>query len=145
MTTLVHPDNILFAIFAVLHEGGHGLYNKGLPIEHYGSPLCEQVSLGIDESQSRWWETLIGQSDPFWRHFFPILQHDLPDPFANVRYDDFYRAINSVKPGLIRIEADEVTYNLHIIVRFEIEKGLIEGSIKAKDVPLCGMKKCVII
>ncbi len=135
MTTLIHPDNITFAIFAVLHEGGHGLYSQGLPVEHYGSPLCESVSLGIDESQSRWWETLIGQSDPFWRYFFPILQHHVPDPYAHITFENFYRAINSVKPGLIRIEADEVTYNLHIIVRFEIEKGLIEGSLKTKDIP----------
>ncbi|HEY2810220.1 MAG TPA: carboxypeptidase M32 [Rhabdochlamydiaceae bacterium] len=135
MTTGVHPDNIFFAIFAVLHEGGHGLYNRGLPPEYYGSPLCEPISLGIDESQSRWWETLIGQSYSFWQYFYPLLQEKFPEQFQSIPLQDFYRAINAVKPGFIRIESDEVTYNLHVIVRFEIEKGLIEGKIKPKDLP----------
>jgi carboxypeptidase Taq len=135
MTTKIHPENILTNIGAVLHEGGHGLYNMNLPPEHYGSPLCEQVSLGIDESQSRLWETLIGQSESFWRYFFPLLQQEFHEQFGNIHFDEFYPAINSVKPSLIRIEADEVTYNLHIIIRFEIEKALIEGSLKVKDVP----------
>src|SRR5581483_4510840 len=135
MTTRIHPENMMSNIGAVMHEGGHGLYNMNLPIEHYGSPLCEQVSLGIDESQSRWWETLVGQSKPFWQFFFPLLQKEFPEQFGNVLLDDFYPAINSVKPGLIRIDADEVTYNLHIIVRFEIEKGLMEGNLKVKDIP----------
>ncbi len=135
MTTRIIPENIMSNLFAVLHEGGHGLYNRGLPFEHYGSPLGEQVSLGIDESQSRWWETRIGQSAPFWQHFFPLLQKAFPEQFSSVSFEDYIRAVNSVKPGLIRIESDEVTYNLHIIVRFEIEKGLIEGSLKVKDLP----------
>lgn len=135
MTTGIHPDNLFFAVFATLHEGGHGLYNRGLPPQEYGSPLCESLSLGIDESQSRFWETLIGQSEPFWHYFFPILQHDFPEQFSALPFQDFYNAINIVRPSLIRIESDEVTYNLHIIVRFEIEKGLIEGQIKVKDLP----------
>jgi carboxypeptidase Taq len=135
MTTHVHPENIMSCIGAVMHEGGHGLYNMSLPIEHFGSPLGQQISLGIDESQSRWWETLIGQSYSFWQHFFPLLQEEFPEQFGRVLLNDFYQAINAVKPGLIRIEADEVTYNLHIIVRFEIEKALIEGSMKVKEIP----------
>ena len=135
MTTKIHPENIMTCIGAVLHEGGHGLYNMHLPIEHYGSPLCQQVSLGIDESQSRWWEILIGQSHSFWQHFFPLLQEEFPEQFANVGFEDFYQAVNAVKPGFIRIEADEVTYNLHIIVRFELEKALIEGALKVKEIP----------
>nr|AIA18443.1 Carboxypeptidase Taq (M32) metallopeptidase [uncultured bacterium] len=135
MTTRVHTENIMSNIGAVLHEGGHGLYNMNLPMEFYGSPLCEQVSLGIDESQSRFWETLIGQSAPFWQHFFPLLQQEFPEQFGNVQLEDFYHAINAVKPGFIRIDADEVTYNLHIIVRFELEKALIEGSLKVKEIP----------
>lgn len=135
MTTKINPENIMLNIGAVLHEGGHGLYNMNLPIEHYGSPLCEQVSLGIDESQSRWWETLIGQSYSFWQYFFPLLKEEFPEQFGGVPLDDFYPAINAVKPGLIRIEADEVTYNLHIVIRFEIEKALIEGSLKVKEIP----------
>lgn len=135
MTTKVHPENIMSCIGAVLHEGGHGLYNMNLNLEHFGSPLCQQVSLGIDESQSRWWETLIGQSYFFWQYFFPLLQEEFPEQFGGIPLEDFYRAINAVKPGFIRIEADEVTYNLHIIVRFELEKALIEGSLKVKDIP----------
>lgn len=135
MTTRVHPDNIFSTLSAVLHEGGHGLYNMNLPMEHYGSPLCESLSLGIDESQSRLWETLIGQSHSFWHYFFPLLQELSPEQFRDVSLDAFYHAINNVTPGLIRVDADEVSYNLHIIVRFEIEKLLIEGTLKVKEVP----------
>ncbi len=135
MTTKVHPENIMFCLGAVLHEGGHGLYNMNLPPDQFGSPLGQQVSLGIDESQSRWWETLIGQSYFFWQHFFPLLQEEFPEQFGGVLLEDFYHAINAVKPGFIRIEADEVTYNLHIIVRFEIEKALMEGALKVKEIP----------
>lgn len=135
MTTKVHPEHLLFNVGAVLHEGGHGLYNMNLLPEHFGSPLGEQVSLGIDESQSRWWETLIGQSYPFWQHFFPLLQQEFPEQFGAVRLEEFYPALNAVKPGFIRIDSDEVTYNLHIILRFEIEKALIEGSMKVKEIP----------
>lgn len=135
MTTKVHPENVMTCIGAVLHEGGHGLYNMNLPPEQYGSPLGQQISLGIDESQSRWWETLIGQSYFFWQYFFPLLQEEFPEQFKGVLLEDFYRAINAVKPGFIRIEADEVTYNLHIVVRFELEKALIEGALKVKELP----------
>ncbi len=135
MTTRIHPENIMMNIGAVLHEGGHGLYEMNLPIEHYGSPLCESVSLGIHESQSRLWETIVGQSEPFWRYFFPLLQQEFREQFSSVSFEEFYLAINSVKPSLIRIDADEVTYNLHVILRFEIEKALIEGSLKVKEIP----------
>ncbi len=135
MTTRIHPDDLLSNIFSVIHEGGHGLYNAGLPVEEYGSPLCESASLGIDESQSRWWETRIGRSLAFWEHFFPHLKREFPESFNAVPLNDFYRAINIVKPSLIRTESDEVTYSLHIIVRFEIEMGLLDGSLKVKEIP----------
>lgn len=135
MTTKVHPDNIMFNIGAVMHEGGHGLYNMNLPLEHFGSPLGQQVSLGIDESQSRWWETRIGQCEAFWQYFYPLLQEEFPEQFGSVTLSDFYHAINAVKPGFIRVDSDEVTYNLHVAIRFEIEKGLIEGTIKVKEIP----------
>lgn len=135
MTTAVHPDDLMFALSATMHEGGHALYGRGLPAEHFGSPLCESASLGIDESQSRWWETRIGLSLPFCRFFYPIVQRELPTIFEGVSAHDFYEAINHVKPSTIRIQSDEVTYNLHIVVRFELEKGLIEGTIKTKDIP----------
>jgi len=134
MTTRTHHDDIMSNIFSVIHEGGHGLYNKGRNLEQFGSPLGEQASLGIDESQSRWWETRIGRSKTFWVHFLPILQRDFPQ-LQKADLDRFYIAINNVQPSFIRVESDEVTYSLHVIVRFEIEKALIEGSLKIKDLP----------
>jgi len=135
MTTRIHPENPMSNIFSVLHEGGHGLYNSNLPEGAYGSPLGEQISLGIDESQSRWWENWIGRSLPFWNHFYRLLQETFPEKLSRIPLEDFYSAINTVHPSLIRVEADEVTYSLHVILRFEIEKGLIEGSLKVKEVP----------
>ncbi|MGL4540330.1 MAG: carboxypeptidase M32 [Candidatus Rhabdochlamydia sp.] len=135
MTVSVNPENIIGTISAALHEGGHGLYHMGLPSEHYGTPLAESLSLGIDESQSRFWETLIGQNKHFWQYFFPLLQQKFPEQFGLITLDQFYRAINQAKPHLIRIETDEISYNLHILLRFEIEKQLIEGSLSVKDIP----------
>lgn len=135
MTTRIDPTFPMMNIFSVLHEGGHGLYNMGLPENLFGTPLCESLSLGIDESQSRWWECLIGRSLPFWEHFFPQLVHHFPDALADIRLEEFYRAINRVQPSLIRTDSDELTYNLHILLRFELEKGLIEGSIQPREIP----------
>lgn len=135
MTTHLHRDSLMSCIFSVIHEGGHGLYNMGFKEENFGTPLAESISLGIDESQSRWWETLIGRSRSFWQHFLPLLQAKFPEQLGRVSLDEFYPAINAVKPSFIRVEADEVTYSLHVIVRFELEKALIEGSLKVKEVP----------
>ncbi len=135
MTTRIHTNLVTSNIFSVLHEGGHGLYNTGLPAQEFGTPLCENSSLGIDESQSRWWETLIGRSLPFWTYFYPKLQHSFPEALSSISLTDFVRGINSAHPSFIRVEADEVTYCLHIILRFEIEKALMEGSLQVKDVP----------
>ncbi len=134
MTTRIHRNDIMSNILSVIHEGGHGLYNKGRNLEQFGTPLGEQSSLGIDESQSRWWETRIGRGKPFWTHFLPLLQHDFPQ-LKKATLDQFYPAINTVHPSFIRVEADEVTYSLHVIIRFELEKALIEGSLKIKDLP----------
>jgi carboxypeptidase Taq len=135
MTTHVHHEAPMANFFAVLHEGGHGLYAQGLPTEEFGSPLCESASLGIDESQSRFWETLIGHSRPFWHHFLPLLEEEFAEQIGGIDLDSFYRAINIVKPSYIRIHADEVTYSLHVIIRFEIEKSLIEGTMQVKELP----------
>lgn len=135
MTTKVHEKYFPACLYAVMHEAGHGLYHAGLKEENFGSPLGESVSLGIDESQSRWWETRIGHGLPFCHYLLPLLQKEFPQQLENVGVEHFYRAINWVKPSFIRIEADEVTYSLHIIVRFEIEKALIEGSLRVKDLP----------
>lgn len=134
VTTRIHRSSLFDSLSAVLHEGGHSLYEMGLMPEYYGSPLCEPVSLGIHESQSRLWETRIGQSKPFWKHFFPLLQKEFKK-LEPVTLDQFYRAINRVSPTFIRVEADEVTYSLHVILRFELEKQLIEGSLKVTEIP----------
>ena len=123
------------AFFAVMHEAGHGLYEQGLPPEHYGLPLGEVTSLGIHESQSRMWENMVGRSRAFWSHFFPKAQALFPLALGHVSLDEFYFAINEVRPSLIRVEADEVTYNLHILIRFELELALIEGDLQAADLP----------
>lgn len=135
ITTRFHPTSLMSCISVILHEAGHALYEMGLPPEHYGNPLGDFVSLGIHESQSRWWETRIGQSKPFWNHYLPILQKQFGGKLNKVDIDQFYRMINKVEPSLIRVEADEVTYSLHVILRFEMEKALIEGSLKVSDIP----------
>jgi carboxypeptidase Taq len=143
LTTRIHPDYLMSNIFAVIHEGGHGLYNMGLPVEQFGSPLGTHISMALDESQSRMWETIVGHSLPFWKHFYPLLQEQFPDKLRTIPLNDFYRAINTIKPSLIRIESDEVTYSLHIIVRFEIEKMLIEGTLKVKEIPEIWQSKMI--
>ncbi|MHB8913726.1 MAG: carboxypeptidase M32 [Minisyncoccota bacterium] len=135
ITTRFKQDDVIYSLGSTIHETGHALYEQGLPSEHFGTPLAEAVSLGIHESQSRLWENNIGKSAAFWRYFYPKLQKEFPEPFKQVPLKDFLRIINEVKPSLIRTEADEVTYNLHVIIRFEIEKELIEGSIDPKDLP----------
>ena len=135
VTTRVFEKDLPSCLFSCIHEGGHGLYDQGLPQEHYGTPLGETISLGMHESQSRLWENNVGRSKAFWTHFFPSLQEHFPAQLGAVSLDTFYAALNRVKPSLIRVEADEVTYNLHIMVRFEIELALIEKRVQVKDLP----------
>lgn len=135
VTTRVSKTSLMTNLFAVLHEGGHSLYEMGLPEKEYGSPLCEAVSLGIHESQSRFWETRIGMTKGYWKHYLPKLKSTFKGKFDNVSLDRFYKAINKVEPTFIRVEADEVTYPLHVILRFELEKALIEGKISVSEVP----------
>jgi carboxypeptidase Taq len=135
MTTRYDEHYFGDAFFGVLHESGHGLYEQGLPREHWGSPLGQAISLGIHESQSRMWENLVGRSRPFWKFFFPKLQAAFPQAAAGVSPEQWLRAVNHVEPSLIRTESDEVTYNLHIMLRFEIELNLLTGSLSTKDVP----------
>lgn len=135
ITTRIHPTSLMSNIFVILHEAGHALYAMGLSEDLYGTPLGNARSMGVHESQSRWWETLIGLSKPFWQYFLPLLKDTFKGKLDHITLDDFYRAINKVEPSFIRVEADEMTYPLHVILRFELEKGLIEGSLKASDVP----------
>ena len=123
------------ALFGTLHEAGHAMYEQGISSAYDRSPLGTAVSLGIHESQSRLWENLVGRSNGFWCWAYPQLQETFPAQLGTTSQDDFYGAINRVSPSLIRVEADEVTYNLHIMVRFELELALIEGTLKAADLP----------
>ena len=123
------------ALFGTLHEAGHAMYEQGLSSNYDRSPLGSAVSLGIHESQSRLWENLVGRSHGFWRWAYPQLQGTFPGQLGEVALDDFYAAINKVEPSLIRVEADEVTYNLHVMVRFELELALLEGALKVGDLP----------
>ncbi len=135
ITTRVFDTDLSSCLFSCIHEGGHGLYEQGLPAEFYGTPLGEAISLGIHESQSRLWENAVGRSRPFWQYFYPKLQEIFPAQLSTVSEDEFYFAINYVTPSLIRVEADELTYNLHIMVRFEIELEVIEGRVQVEELP----------
>ncbi|MDH5640972.1 MAG: carboxypeptidase M32 [Nitrospira sp.] len=135
VTTRVYEHELQSCLFSCIHEGGHGLYDQGLDQQYYGTPLGDSLSLGIHESQSRLWENCIGRSRAFWRFFYPILQQTFHDQLAHVNVEQFYAAINCVKPSFIRVEADELTYNLHIMLRLEIEQDLIEGKTHPEDLP----------
>lgn len=135
MTTRYDEDYFGDAFFGVLHESGHALYEQGLPSEHYGTPAGEAISLGIHESQSRMWENLVGRSRSFWQHFMPGLRAEFPEATKGVSDDEWYRAINDVRPSLIRVESDEATYNLHILLRFELETALLEKTLGVDDLP----------
>lgn len=126
LTTRVDTHDLLSSLFSSIHEGGHGLYDQGLSQAYFGTPLGETISLGIHESQSRLWENSVGRSRSFWKYFFPMLKETFPAPLKDVDLETYYAGINRVKPSLIRVESDEVTYNLHIMLRFEIERALIE-------------------
>lgn len=123
------------SFFGLMHEGGHGLYEQGLPPEHEGTPAGDSVSLGIHESQSRLWENQVGRGRPFWRYYFPVVREAFPEALGDVTADEFWRAVNESKPSLIRVEADEVFYNLHIMLRFELERDLFRGLIRAEETP----------
>lgn len=123
------------AFFGILHESGHGLYEQGLPVEFFGLPRGEDIGMGIHESQSRLWENFVGRSRDYWTYFFPRAQQMFPEALADVTMEAFYFAVNEVKPSLIRVEADEVTYNLHIMLRFEIEQAIVSGDLAIADIP----------
>ncbi|TFU25878.1 carboxypeptidase M32 [Thermus tengchongensis] len=134
ITTRYFEDFFNAGIFGTLHEMGHALYEQGLPKEHWGTPRGEAVSLGVHESQSRTWENLVGRSLGFWERFFPRAKELFPS-LQDVALEDFHRAVNAVEPSLIRVEADEVTYNLHILVRLELELALFRGELALEDLP----------
>jgi carboxypeptidase Taq len=135
ITTRIDENDFSNMLWSCIHEGGHALYEQGLPAEEYGLPLGEYCSLSIHESQSRLWENCIGRGLSFWRYNYPLLQEKFPTQFKNISVEQFYKGINKVQPSLIRTEADELTYHFHVIIRYEIEKLLIGGTMLAKDIP----------
>ncbi|HZO90322.1 MAG TPA: carboxypeptidase M32 [Chthonomonadaceae bacterium] len=135
ITTRFSPEYLAQALYASLHEAGHAMYEQGSPPEYEATPLAGAASLGVHESQSRLWENLVGRSRPFCAYLFPQLQQTFPDQFGKADVEAYYRAINKVEPSLIRVEADEVTYNLHILLRFELECDLLTGQLTVSDLP----------
>ncbi|WP_461208371.1 carboxypeptidase M32 [Desulfocurvus sp. DL9XJH121] len=134
ITTRYHEEELAPGLFGAIHEAGHALYSQGLPAEHFGTPAGHSVSLGMHESQSRLWENLVARSRGFWEHFHPLAREWFKD-LRTVDLDAMHLAVNDVRPGLVRTEADEVTYNLHIMVRFELELALMRGALEARDLP----------
>jgi carboxypeptidase Taq len=135
LTTRYHPRELNQGLFGILHEAGHGIYEQGLDPDHFGTPVGSCASLGIHESQSRLWENQVGRSRPFWEHFFPRLQQSFPGTLDDISLDEFHFAANKVEKSFIRVEADEATYNMHIILRFELEQALMGGDLKPAELP----------
>jgi carboxypeptidase Taq len=134
IATRFEPHQFADGFFGVLHEVGHALYEQGLDPEHYGTPMGDAPSLGLHESQARLWENIVGRGVAFWTHFFPPARRHFP-ALGDVRQEDFFFALNNVEATFIRATADEVTYNLHILIRFELERALIAGDLAPADLP----------
>jgi carboxypeptidase Taq len=141
ITTRFDEHHFGDAFFGILHEVGHGLYEQGLDPDHYGTPMGEAVSLGMHESQSRLWENAVARGRAFWTYWFPTARSIFREALSGVTPEAFHRAVNHVAPSLIRVQADEATYNLHIIVRFELELALITGDLAVADLPLAWIEK----
>jgi len=135
ITTRVNEDDLTDMLFSTLHECGHAVYEQGIDRSYEGTPLAHGASSGVHESQSRLWENLVGRSRGFWEYYFPRMQAAFPDQLRGVSLDTFYRAVNRVERSLIRTDADEVTYNLHVMLRFELELELLEGKLAVRDLP----------
>ncbi len=135
ITTRMKEDDISDGLFSTMHEAGHALYEQGIRRDYEATPLATGTSSGVHESQSRLWENLVGRSRGFWEHWYPRLQQTFPQQLGDVELDTFYRAINKVQPSLIRTDSDEVTYNLHVMIRFDLELDMLEGRLAIRDLP----------
>ncbi|MER2512456.1 MAG: carboxypeptidase M32 [Nitrosomonas ureae] len=135
ITTRYKDSDFIESLYSVIHETGHALYEQGRPHEFGDLPASESLTMGIHESQSLFWERMVAQGKPFCSHYFDTIRATFPDNLQSANVDSFYRAINTCKPGFIRVEADEVTYPLHVILRYEIEKGLFDDSMRVDDLP----------
>ena len=135
LTIRYDPWDVTAALYGILHEGGHGLYDQGLDPREFGTPLGEAASQGLHESQARLWENRVGRSHAFWRYALPVLRAACPGALESLSVDDAYFAANAVAPSTNRVRADEPTYHFHVLVRFELERHLIGGTLAAADVP----------
>lgn len=135
ITTRFNEHDLGDGFFSTLHESGHAMYELGISPTYEASPLAHGTSAGVHESQSRLWENLVGRSRPFWQHFYPKLQQTFPAQLGTLPLETFYRAINKVQRSLIRVDADEVTYNLHVMIRFDLELDLLDGTLAVSDLP----------
>jgi carboxypeptidase Taq len=133
ITTRVDENDFASMLWSSIHEGGHALYEQGLPEDEYAMPLGAPASLSIHESQSRLWENCVGRSLPFWKHFYPHLQSRFAEQLGDVSLESFYRGMNKVEASLIRTEADELSYHFHVMIRYELEKALLESSLSVAD------------
>ncbi len=135
ITTRFSENDLTDGLFSTLHEAGHAMYEQGIDMKYESSPLANGTSSGVHESQSRLWENIVGRSRGFWRFYYPKLQAEFSDQLGDVSEESFYRAINKVSRSLIRVDADEVTYNLHVMIRFELALQMLEGSLAVRDLP----------
>lgn len=133
--TRYYPEDLAEGLTGTVHEAGHAMYDMGLDREQYGMPCGDAISLGLHESQSRMWENQIGRSKPFWNYFFPITQRLFRKQLGEVSLEQFYHVMNYVAPSYIRVEADEATYNLHVMLRFDLERAMVKGEVKVADIP----------
>jgi carboxypeptidase Taq len=135
ITTSVNEDSFFDSFSSTMHEAGHAMYDQGIPGAYEGSPLGKAPSMGMHEGHARLWENIVGRSESFWSYFFPVLKAVFSDQLEGISLEAFYRAINKVRPSLKRMEADEVTYNLHVMIRFDLELALLEGALEVEDLP----------
>ncbi len=135
ITTRYRPDDLSDGLFGTIHEAGHAMYEQGIDPALEGTPLANGTSAGVHESQSRLWENVVGRGRPFWQHYYPQLQTAFPEQLSNVSLDTFYAAVNKVQPSVIRTDADQMTYDLHVMIRFDLELALLEGTLEIDDLP----------
>lgn len=135
ITTRFQPDYLGDGLFSTIHESGHAMYEQGIDMAYEATPLAGGTSAGVHESQSRLWENVVGRSLPFWQHYYPELQATFPEQLGAVPLKTFYQAVNKVQPSVIRTEADQMTYDLHVMIRFDLELALLEGSLEVADLP----------
>lgn len=141
ITTRFQEDFLANGLFSTIHESGHAMYEQGIDMKYEATPLAHGTSAGVHESQSRLWENIVGRSRVFWSHYYPKLQEFFPEQLGDVSLDTYYRAVNKVQTSVIRTEADQMTYDLHVMIRFDLELALLEGTLEVRDLPEAWMAR----